>query len=74
MEKNKIKISPDMTVLDIVSNNKNTIEIFQGYDEQAGECICCESLFETLDKVAEKYGIDHNKLLNDLNAVCPEDT
>ena len=69
MEKNKIKISPDMTVLDIVSSCKDTVDIFRGYDEQAGECICCESLFETLDKVAEKYGIDLDALLNDLNKV-----
>jgi len=60
-------ISPDMTVLDIVSGNRETIDIFKSYDEQAGECICCSSLFETLDKVAEKYGIDLDGLLNDLN-------
>lgn len=69
MSDKKIKISPDMTVLDIVSNNKETVDIFKRYDEQAGECICCTSLFETLDKVADKYGIDLNKLLNDLKAV-----
>ena len=69
MNDKKANISPDMTVLNIVSNNRETIGIFRGYDEEAGECICCESLFETLDKVAEKYGIDLNNLLNDLNAV-----
>lgn len=69
MTDNKEKITPDMTVLDIVSNNKSTIEIFRGYDEQAGECICCSSLFETLDKVAEKYGIDLDTILSDLNKV-----
>lgn len=69
MNGKKVKISPDMTVLDIVSGYKDTIDIFRSYDEQAGECICCASLFETLDKVAEKYGIELNKLLNDLNAV-----
>lgn len=58
-----------MTVLDIVSNNKATIDIFKSYDEQAGECICCASLFEPLDKVAGKYGIDLKALLSDLNKV-----
>lgn len=65
---NKI-ISPDMTVLDIVSSNKEAVNIFSSYDEQAGECICCHSLFMPLDKLAEKYNIDLNKLLNDLNNV-----
>jgi len=66
MKDKKGNISPDMTVLDIVSAHRETIDIFKRYDEQAGECICCESLFETLDKVALKYGIDLDKLLSDL--------
>lgn len=56
-----------MTVLDIVSENRSAIDIFKRYDVQAGECICCGSLFETLESVAEKYGIDLNTILNDLN-------
>ncbi len=56
-----------MTVLDIVSDNKRAIDVFKRYDIEAGECICCASLFETLEDVAIKYGIDLNALLNDLN-------
>ncbi|MGD9159110.1 MAG: hypothetical protein PVG39_11935 [Desulfobacteraceae bacterium] len=67
MNDKKGNISPDMTVLDIVSINRKTIEIFRSYDEQAGECICCTSLFESLDKMALKYGIDLDKLLYELN-------
>ncbi len=61
------KISPNMTVLDVVSDNKSAIDVFKRYDAQAGECICCASLFETLDNVTKKYGIDLNAILNDLN-------
>ena len=67
MNDKKAKISPDMTILDIVSTDSKAVDILKSYDEQAGECICCTSLFETLDKVAEKYGIDLDDLLNDLN-------
>ncbi len=67
MADNIKKISPDMTVLDIVSEYKETIDIFKSYDEQAGECICCESLFEPLEKMAAKYGIDLDELLTALN-------
>ena len=69
MKDEKIKISSDMTVLDIVSAYKETVDVFQKYDKHAGECICCNALFESLDKVASKYRIDLDKLLNDLNKV-----
>lgn len=69
MTAEKIKISPDMTVLDIVSKKKEAIDVFNRYEDQAGECICCSSLFETLEKISEKYHIDLETILNDLNDV-----
>jgi iron-sulfur cluster repair protein YtfE (RIC family) len=66
MNSKKENISPDMTVLDIVSKYSETVEIFKNYDKQAGECICCCSLFETLEEISEKYDIDLKKLLDDL--------
>ncbi len=47
-------ISADMTVLDIVSKYPETEAIFKSYDEQAGECICCQMLFESVQQVTEK--------------------
>ncbi|MCA1794860.1 MAG: hypothetical protein LC660_13515 [Desulfobacteraceae bacterium] len=47
-----------MTILDIVSAHQDTIAVFKSFDEQAGECICCTSLFITLGDVATKYNID----------------
>ena len=61
------KISLDMTVLDIVSAYPHTEETFKSYDAQAGECICCQMLFEPLAKVVEKYQIDHKEFLAKLN-------
>ena len=69
MTSRKKAFSPNMTILEIVSENRETIEVFKTYDEKAGECICCASLFETLNKVAEKYGIDLDEILKDLNNV-----
>ena len=63
------QISPDMTVLDVVSRYDATQSVFKGYDKKAGECICCRSLFETLETVAEKYGLDLEKFMADLTAV-----
>jgi len=70
MSKSKIneakQILPEMTVLDVVSKYRQTEAVFRKYDEQAGECICCQSLFEPLKGVAEKYGLDLDMLLADL--------
>ncbi|HOO46529.1 MAG TPA: hypothetical protein PLM29_09890 [Deltaproteobacteria bacterium] len=59
-------IRKDMTVLDVVSEHKGTDKVFSSYDIQAGECICCNSLFETIEAVARKYKIDLESLIHDL--------
>lgn len=59
-------ISKDMTVLDVVCEHRGTDKVFSSYDAPAGECICCNSLFETIEAVSQKYGIDLDNLINDL--------
>lgn len=59
-------IDPDMTVLDIVSAHKNTIEVFKEFDGQAGACICYTSLFVSLRAVADTYRLDLDLLLSEL--------
>jgi hypothetical protein len=61
-------IHPEMTVLDVVSRYRQTEKVFKRYDAQAGECICCQALFESLRDVAKKYDLDLIKLLADLEA------
>ena len=61
-------ILPEMTVLDVVSRYRGSEAIFKNYDEQAGICICCQALFKTLREVAEKYSLDLEKLLRELEA------
>lgn len=61
-------ILPEMTVLDVVSRYRSSEAIFKNYDEQAGVCICCQALFKTLREVADKYDIDLETLLTDLEA------
>jgi hypothetical protein len=63
-------IMPGMTVLDIVSTYSATQAVFKRWDARAGECICCNALFEPLETVAEKYDLDLSALIQDLkNAV-----
>ena len=59
-------ISPDMTILDVVSQFRSTERVFRKYDKEAGTCLCCEALFDPLWKVAEQYGLDLEQLLGDL--------
>ncbi|NIA08592.1 MAG: hypothetical protein GWP10_02165 [Nitrospiraceae bacterium] len=63
------KIRPEMTVLDIIYRHRETEDVFKKYNEQAGTCICCNALFDTLEDVAKKYNLDLEGLLSDLRAV-----
>lgn len=66
---NKLKISKDMVLLDILSDYPQTEAIIRSYDEQAGECICCQRLFDPLKVIIEEYRLDGEELLSKLNAV-----
>ena len=68
MSDSKNTIRPEMTVLDVVSRYRQTEKVFKRYDAQAGECICCQALFESLREVAKKYHIDLKSLVADLEA------
>ena len=67
-------ISPTMTVLDIISKYRETEAVFRQYDERAGECICCQALFESIKNVAKKYSLNMEKFMNELNeaVISPE--
>lgn len=65
-EEEKDLIHARLTILDIVSRFRETEKVFKRYDEQAGVCLCCQALFEPLEIVAEKYGLDLEALLQDL--------
>ncbi len=55
-----------MTILDIVSKYRQTEAIFRQFDQKAGECLCCNALFDPLKDVADKYELDLNELLEKL--------
>jgi hypothetical protein len=63
-------ITPDMTVLDIISTYRETEDVFRRYDNQAGECVCCNALFDTLQDVAAKYELNLQELLAELCAAA----
>jgi hypothetical protein len=60
-------ITADMIILDVVSTHPKTEEVFKSYDEKAGVCICCQALFEPLEDMADRFGLNLEQLLIDLN-------
>ena len=63
-------IEPQMTVLDIVHRFRATEAVFKRWDSLAGECICCQALFDTLQQVVDRYRLDLGRLMAELNAVA----
>jgi len=56
-----------MTVWDVILKHRETESVFRHYDEQAEECICCRTLFESIKNVAKKYALNMEKFMGDLN-------
>ncbi len=73
MNKNKeMPITAAMTLLDIVSIYPETEVVFKTYDEQVGECLCCQRLFETVEQIGERYKLDLAEILEKLNATVTD--
>lgn len=60
-------ITRAMTLLDVVHAHPATEPVFRSRDAQAGVCLLCAALFETVEHVAAAYGLDLDALLADLN-------
>jgi len=74
MDQESSYVEPGMTVLEVVSRHRATETVFKAWDHRAGECICCQALFDTVRQVAERYRLDLNRLVAELNdAAGPPD-
>ena len=60
-------ITPNKTILDIVADHPETEPLFRSLDDQAGECVLCNALFETVTDLCSKYSLNQAELLSDLN-------
>jgi len=58
-----------MTLLEVLSLCRRTEAVFRRYEAQAGVCLCCEALFDTLAEAAVKYRLDLDKLLGELQTM-----
>jgi hypothetical protein len=60
------RITPEMTILEVLCQFRQTEQVFRRYDAAAGVCLCCQALFDSLEELARKYGLDLQSLLADL--------
>lgn len=67
-EDESIRITPSMSILDVIVQCGKTEGVFHDYGEKIGVCLCCEALFDSLDHVAKTYRLDLDALLSDLKA------
>jgi predicted DNA-binding ribbon-helix-helix protein len=59
-----------MTVLDVVNEYRLTQAVFKKYEVRAGECILCKRLFDSLEELANRYGLDLNRLMEELESAA----
>jgi imidazoleglycerol phosphate synthase glutamine amidotransferase subunit HisH len=64
------QVTPEMTVLEVICRHRETEKVFRNYDTAAGVCLCCQALFDSLEELARKYGLDLERLLADLEGVA----
>lgn len=57
-----------MTLLQIAETGEGAIEVLHRYDQPAGTCLLCTHLFDTIESVAVRYGLDLLEVLAALNA------
>jgi hypothetical protein len=66
MPEGKNPITPDMTLLEVVYQHRQTEAVFRRYEGETQGCLLCHALFDTLAEAAAQYGLNLDKLLKDL--------
>lgn len=60
-------VTNEQVVLDLVEEHHATQAGFEKYGKQAVGCICCSALFDSIEQVGAKYGLDLERYLDDIN-------
>jgi hypothetical protein len=59
-------ITPEMTIIEVLHQHRQTEAVFRRYEGEAQGCLLCHALFDTLAEAAAKYGLDLDRLMKDL--------
>lgn len=63
-----MEINKDTYIEDIINGCEKSISVFRKYDINV--FICSEPIFDTLEGVCTKKGVDIDKLIIELKEVC----
>jgi hypothetical protein len=66
MLEGKDPITPEMTIIEVLHQHRQTEAVFRRYEGEAQGCLLCHALFDTLAEAAAKYGLDLDRLMKDL--------
>lgn len=69
MSEKRTDITPETSVIDVISRYRETEKIFKRLEAETGTCICCQGLFDTLRESAARFGFDLNAILREIRAV-----
>ncbi len=70
MPEKLVQIKPELTILEVVYQYRQTETVFRKYEEEAGACLLCQALFDSLAEAAAKYGLNLRRLLADLESAA----
>lgn len=66
MAEKRMGITPETSVIDVISRYRETEKIFKRLEAETGSCICCQGLFDTLRDAAERFGFELDCVLAEL--------
>ncbi len=72
MAEAKSTITPEMTLLEVLYQHRQTEAVFRRYEGEAQGCLLCHALFDTLAEAAARYGLDLDRLMQDLQGSINE--
>ena len=72
MSEEKAGITPEMTLIEVLHQHRQTEAVFRRYEGEAQGCLLCHALFDTLAEAAAKYGLDLDRLMRDLQEAAGE--
>jgi len=72
MSEEKVAITPEMTLIEVLHQHRQTEAVFRRYEGEAQGCLLCHALFDTLAEAAAKYGLDLDRLMQDLQESAGE--
>ncbi|SDN43459.1 hypothetical protein SAMN04488516_102126 [Desulfonauticus submarinus] len=65
----EIKDILNLTLLDIVSENKSIEQYFRQLGEELGVCLLCKELFTPLEMICKKYKLDCSYIIETIRKI-----